>query len=129
MYSITIQYKLTEYFAFLTDICSAEFGQKVVHKWYFKVLAYPIWLSIFLLKTLKESRCQFKFSEAGFERKSTSGISKLEWESVGKVVVREQFYILVGNKKGMAPIPKRCLSNDQIQQLETWAKDKLTSEL
>ena len=69
------------------------------------------------------------FSETGFERKSKSGMSKLEWPKIGKVVVREHFYILVGNQKGMAPVPKRCLSIPQMQQLEKWARDKLTSEL
>ncbi len=129
MYTIIIQYKLTEYFVFLTDICSFEFGDKVVRKWYFKILAYPIWFAVFVLKMLKEGKCHFVFSEAGFERQSNSGSSKLEWTEVGKLVVREHFYILVGNQKGMAPIPKRCLSFPQMQQLEKWARDKLTSEL
>ena len=98
MYTITIQYRLIEYFNFLTDVCSFEFGEKFVRAWYFKVLAYPIWFFVFYLKKVKEGECLFVFSEVGFERKSNSGVSYLKWEKIGKVVVREHFYILVGGE-------------------------------
>ncbi|MDC8829372.1 YcxB family protein [Alteromonas gilva] len=129
MYSITVHYKLTEYCSLLLKVCEAEVGSKTANKWYFKLLAYPIWGAIYLFKLFKEGKCQFVFSKVGVARKSNSGISKLQWSEVAKVVNMEHFYLLVGNENGVAPVPKRCLSSNQQALLETWAMAKLTSEL
>jgi len=129
MYSITINYKLTEYYSFLSEVSRIEFGSDTIKKWYFKVLSDPIWTGIYLFKLFKEGKCHFVFSETGFERKSKSGTSQLKWNDVGKVVDLPEFFLLVGKSKGMAPIPKRCLSIKQAKLIQNWAGNKVTGEL
>lgn len=129
MFSILVHYKLTEYLDVVSEVVSHKLGKKVAEKWYWKVPIYLIGTPVYLYKSFREGQCHFVFSEVGFERKSKSGTSKLMWGSVGKVVKLNCCYLLVGKSDGMAPIPLRCLTTEQVMLLENWVGDKLTYEL
>jgi hypothetical protein len=106
-----------------------ELGYPAVTKWHFKFFSHPICFCIFIFKSIAEGTCQFVFTEEGFERKSNSGSTQMKWSDIGKVVDTENAFLLVGENEGIAPLPKRCLSQDQINLIKSWAGSKLVSEL
>ena len=125
MFSTVIRYTYTEYKSIVDVVLLQELGFPAVSKWYFKLFSHPICYCIFIFKSITEGRCQFVFTEQGFERKSNSGISQMKWSDIGKVVDVGSAFLLVGANDGMAPLPKRCLSDSQISLIKSWAGTKL----
>lgn len=120
MQSIHIQYRLREYFSFLEFLSKEELSQNVTNHWAFKIVAYPFWSLIFIVKKFTEGHCLIHFNHEGFIRKSKSGISGKAWSELKAVKSNQECYVLVGQKKGMVPIPKRCLSLEQQELFEKW---------
>lgn len=126
---ISIAYRRAEYIQFLKTLMANQVGKITINRWYFKLVAYPYWILMYYLKMYQEGQCFFRFDPNGFIRISKTGKSGLEWNGLKKIVVQDDFYLLVGKRKGMAPIPKRCLSKEQINLFEDWAKYKLMPNL
>lgn len=94
-------------------------------KWYMQVFTYLFGSLVFWIKMTKEGLCHFTFDEQGFSRQSRSGKSQLSWDGLKAFIVCTGFYVLEGKRKGMAPIPKRCLTETEQKQLEGFAVNKL----
>ncbi|NVK57297.1 MAG: YcxB family protein [Alteromonadaceae bacterium] len=123
MFKIIVRYRLSEYLCTLKEVSSFELGKEFVEKWYFKAITYFIWTAAFLYKSVREGVCYFSFYDSGFERRSNSGSSKLAWESLRKVIILDNCYLLVSEEEAIWPLPKRCFSKVQMMQLETWTRD------
>jgi hypothetical protein len=129
MFSTVIRYTYTEYKSIVDAVMLHKLGYHAVTKWHFKFFSHPICFCIFMFKSRAEGICQFVFTEEGFERKSNSGSTQMKWSDIGKVVDIENAFLLVGANEDIAPLPKRCLSQDQISLIKSWAGSKLVGEL
>lgn len=129
MFSTVIRYTYTEYKSIVDAVMLHELGYPAVTKWHFKYFSHPICFCIFMFKSITEGTCQFVFTEDGFERKSNSGSTQMQWSDIGKVIDKKDAFLLVGAIDGIAPLPKRCLSQEQISLIKSWAGSKLVNEL
>jgi hypothetical protein len=76
----------------------------------------------------KEGVSTFEFDAFEFCRHSKSGQSRTQWAELKEVIVLDDVYIIVGKQKGMAPIPVRCFSSEQIKLFESYCANKLRFE-
>lgn len=129
MFTAVIRYKYSEYKSIVDAVMLCELGYPAVAKWHFQYFSHPICFCIFMFKSITEGTCQFIFTEHGFERKSNSGSTQIDWSDIGKVVDIKETFLFVGSIDGIAPLPKRCLSQEQISLIRSWAGSKLVSEL
>ena len=129
MYSIAINYNLTEYISLIMELSRKQYRQETINAWYFKVLAYPVIAIVFYFKKFTVGKCYFTFSKEGFERSLSSETDSIGWSQIDKVVVLKRFYLIVVEKDCTFPLPKRCFTSSQKQTLENWLGNKLAIEL
>ena len=131
--TINVGYRLREYLSIVWDFAQYASGVKsrgaIVHplpkhdrglglvaKAGIALIAIPV----FFYKVLRVGRCQFIFSESGLTRKSKKGGRELQvpWPDVQYVYPLSQAY-LIAKAAGAMPIPYRCLTGSQREQLDS----------
>jgi len=133
MFPITIDvgYRLGEYLSIVWDFAQYASSVKsrgaVVHplskqdrsvgtaaKAGIALIAIPV----FFYKILRVGRCQFSVAESGLTRQSKGGrVLQVPWPEVRYVYPLSQAY-LVAKSAGAMPIPYRCLTGSQREQLD-----------
>ena len=101
----------------------------VFSSWYIRVPAYAVFSLIFFFKMRREGDCRFEFSPEFVRRTSKTGESINSWTDLGAVWQIPGAYIIVGKTHGMAPVPWRCLTEQQRSAIQTWAGTKFEPKL
>ena len=127
--SITIDYKIGEYFEVLRESLYADTNVDLNKSWYIKPFAYLVWASVFWFKVIRMGTCIFTYDNDGFKRSSNTGINVLKWQELKEIVDLPQSFVLVGKTKGMIPIPKRCFSHSQKACFIEWTESKRVNHL
>ncbi|RAJ93310.1 YcxB family protein [Aliidiomarina maris] len=129
MFSTKIRYTYAEYKSIVDAVMLQELGHPASAKWHVQLFSHPICFCIFMYKSITEGTCEFVFTADGFERVSNSGSTQMQWSNIGRVVDIKDAFLLIGATDGIAPLPKRCFSQEQISLIKSWAGGKLASEL
>jgi len=125
MFTVSVEYKREEYLAITKQMLALEWGKKWISHKFFDTTSNFILSLVFWLKVQRDSKCTYEFSESCLTRKTSRGMSTISWDSLRRVWVLKDAYLIVGRKRGMAPVPKRCLSNQQVEMFERFAENKL----
>ena len=128
MFSVAVDYNREEYLRVVKQLFVLEKGKTWTNKWYIN-WPYDLFLSfVFWLRVAREGHCTYEFSESHLIRKSRSGMSSVSWQSLRRVWALKDTYLIVGRKRGMVPVPKRCLTTQQLQLFEKFAENKLVHQ-
>ncbi len=74
-------------------------------------------IPVFCYKVMRIGRCRFDFSESGLVRNSRNRVLEVPWTEVLYVYSLSEAYFIM-KRAGAIPIPYRCLSASQQQELE-----------
>jgi hypothetical protein len=129
-FSIDVGYQLREYLSVVLDFAqymgNVRSRDAFVHPLPFQTEPLGILLKvglvltaipIFFYKVIRIGRCRFDFSESGLIRHSRSRTLEFPWTDVLYVYSLSKVYFIM-KKAGALPIPYRCLSSSQRDQLE-----------
>ncbi|WP_395401939.1 YcxB family protein [Pseudoduganella sp. UC29_106] len=124
---------MREYLALVADHAQAELilrkraARKPLRQFDLLMVRAALWVvgpPVFLYKRWRIGDCRFAIDHEGIVRDSKAGRMAVPWSEVMRIFEYPSGYLIMKSQGGM-PIPLRCLSGAQWQQLRTLAADRL----